>query len=1079
MMKKLAIISLLLVSVQLNAQVVSSLANSGTGSLRDVIAAAAPGATITFSVTGTITLTSGISFSKDLTIQGPGTALLTIDGNDTFPLITAQDGSLTTTNVHLQISGIRFTDGAPALVSQDSLTVENCAFDDNNHSGFAGGAILAGVNAGSDFGVLVVRNSVFTSNSINSNGGAIFHAGSLGTIENCLFVNNSCGTGGGGGALAINAPSVVTNVTNCTFVGNASAGGGGAIDTRGTFTLQNCTIVENISAASGGGVQSGAGTLTLRNTICTNNIAPINPNISGTFSGTNNITSGNPLVSALGSFGGTEQTMVLLPGSPALNAGTTTGLPATDARGFSRNQGGAPDIGATEMQYRTVSLTTDNTSLPTAGMLRRAVNEANTSGGDVITFSLTLPATISLGSADIEVTKPLTIQGAALSSDITIQSAASDSRLLRNSTSNALRLVGLTLKNGNAGGASGGGVFNNGALSIDNCAFENNVSNIGTDGGGAIASTGTGNALTVSNSTFSSNRAFDKGGAIFAQSSDSVRVSTSTFVSNQTTSGTGGGGGAIYLQGVTTSSFTVCQFTGNTANANGAITLEIGGGGSTFSRCLFQENSATGTSGALGVFNSDGSAITLTNCVFALNRAGTGAGAIGSSGTPNMQIVNCTVAENTSTSGTGGILGGSSVTLRNAIVIYNSTPNISGGITAGTTSITSEAAFVAYPFFSPKNLRLLPDAAAAINTGTSGGATPTVDFDGSTRPSPPNTNPCIGAFEAVPNPSASVTANASASSGTVTLNNAATGIALTLTGVVPTDAGFRLIRYSAGRTGTIPTVNASPYYWIISTRATELSGTASFNWSGLPFGGGVSNPAAVQLYQRTGFGRPWTLVSGTTTVNPTITTPTTTTASLEFALGSDASNPLPVELSEFAGRTVERGVELRWTTASEKNNAGFMVERRTEYKERKEWSALGFVKGSGTTSEAQSYSFVDRTASGKVSYRLKQIDFDGAFEYSPIVEVDAGVPRTFELSQNYPNPFNPSTVISYQLPVSSDVKLAVYDMLGREIATLVNARQEAGRYQAQFSAASLSSGLYFYRLQAGSFTRTMKMTLVK
>ncbi len=198
-------------------------------------------------------------------------------------------------------------------------------------------------------------------------------------------------------------------------------------------------------------------------------------------------------------------------------------------------------------------------------------------------------------------------------------------------------------------------------------------------------------------------------------------------------------------------------------------------------------------------------------------------------------------------------------------------------------------------------------------------------------------------------------------------------------------------------------------------------------------------------------------------------------------MGADeASIPLPVELTAFNARTVEGGILLSWQTASELNNAGFEVQRRSETRgANAEWHVLGFVRGRGTTTEAQSYAFHDRTASGIVQYRLKQIDFDGRFDYSSIIEADAGLPKTFELSQNYPNPFNPSTVISYQLPLASDVKLEIYDMLGRNVATLVNERQEAGLYTYTLNATNFSSGIYFYRLQAGRFTATKKMMLVK
>ncbi|MDW8437814.1 MAG: two-component regulator propeller domain-containing protein [Chloroherpetonaceae bacterium] len=193
---------------------------------------------------------------------------------------------------------------------------------------------------------------------------------------------------------------------------------------------------------------------------------------------------------------------------------------------------------------------------------------------------------------------------------------------------------------------------------------------------------------------------------------------------------------------------------------------------------------------------------------------------------------------------------------------------------------------------------------------------------------------------------------------------------------------------------------------------------------------------------------------------------------------SYASIALPVEFLEFSYRKAKRGVELVWKTASEKNNAGFGVERR---REGEAWQSIGFVRGKGTTTEPQSYSFRDENAQGKLFYRLKQVDFDGAFQYSPVLEVHLVAPTTFELAQNYPNPFNPTTNIAYRLPVASDVKLEVFDALGRKVATLADERQEPGTYSIAFDAAryGLATGIYFYRLRAGSFSETKKMTLVK
>jgi hypothetical protein len=145
-----------------------------------------------------------------------------------------------------------------------------------------------------------------------------------------------------------------------------------------------------------------------------------------------------------------------------------------------------------------------------------------------------------------------------------------------------------------------------------------------------------------------------------------------------------------------------------------------------------------------------------------------------------------------------------------------------------------------------------------------------------------------------------------------------------------------------------------------------------------------------------------------------------------------------------------------------------------------DWEKIGFVNGNGNSNSPKSYSFEDRNAlSGKFSYRLKQIDNDGTFEYSKIVEADLGTPKTFELSQNYPNPFNPSTTIRFNLPEAGNVKLIIYNILGQEIQTLVNEFKEAGVHTVNFDASDLNSGLYIYKLQAGSQFQTRKMTLIK
>ena len=202
------------------------------------------------------------------------------------------------------------------------------------------------------------------------------------------------------------------------------------------------------------------------------------------------------------------------------------------------------------------------------------------------------------------------------------------------------------------------------------------------------------------------------------------------------------------------------------------------------------------------------------------------------------------------------------------------------------------------------------------------------------------------------------------------------------------------------------------------------------------------------------------------------------------------NNALPAELISFSASENGSLIELKWSTATEVNNFGFEIERLQDYKiaelqnlpaGQASWDKIGFVKGNGNSNSPKSYSFADNLnlSSGNYSYRLKQIDNDGQFEYSSIVEVSFNSPAEFSLKQNYPNPFNPSTKISYALPSKSFVTLKVYDVIGNEVASLVNQEQAEGEHNISFDASSLSSGIYFYKLTAGSFVKTMKMILLR
>lgn len=187
---------------------------------------------------------------------------------------------------------------------------------------------------------------------------------------------------------------------------------------------------------------------------------------------------------------------------------------------------------------------------------------------------------------------------------------------------------------------------------------------------------------------------------------------------------------------------------------------------------------------------------------------------------------------------------------------------------------------------------------------------------------------------------------------------------------------------------------------------------------------------------------------------------------------------IPVELTSFIAEAGTGSVTLRWTTATEKNNMGFSVERKVKGEE---WQSIGFIRGAGTSTTIQHYSFIDRKVkSGIYSYRLKQTDFDGTTEYSSVVYADVTVPARFELAQNYPNPFNPSTRITFTVAEMSLTRVQVYNIAGEKVAQLFNSVAEPGTlYEVEFSAAGLSSGVYFVRMEAGKFVSVKKMILGK
>ncbi|MBK7381351.1 MAG: T9SS type A sorting domain-containing protein [Ignavibacteriales bacterium] len=300
-----------------------------------------------------------------------------------------------------------------------------------------------------------------------------------------------------------------------------------------------------------------------------------------------------------------------------------------------------------------------------------------------------------------------------------------------------------------------------------------------------------------------------------------------------------------------------------------------------------------------------------------------------------------------------------------------------------------------------------------------------------------------------------------------------------------TDIGHSVLQTSDG--GYIVTGESAPFdaaleFWVVRTDALgNVIWDKRFPWGG-------NNTFAVPIGGHSGLSIKQTTDGGYITVGYS----DKIGSFLDVYLVRIGSDIVPVELTSFTANVERNSVSLNWQTATETNNSGFEMQRSqmSNVNSQTDWQVIGFVPGFGTTTEPRSYSFIDENLSaGNYQYRLKQIDFDGTFEYSNTVEVEITSPTEFSLEQNYPNPFNPTTKIKYTIPSTPlsfgeglGVRLLVYDILGNEVATLVNKPQQPGTYEVEFNvgqAISLSSGVYYYQLRVGGFVETKKMILLR
>ncbi|MFA5010704.1 MAG: LamG-like jellyroll fold domain-containing protein [Ignavibacteria bacterium] len=282
--------------------------------------------------------------------------------------------------------------------------------------------------------------------------------------------------------------------------------------------------------------------------------------------------------------------------------------------------------------------------------------------------------------------------------------------------------------------------------------------------------------------------------------------------------------------------------------------------------------------------------------------------------------------------------------------------------------------------------------------------------------------------------------------------------------ITPTDVSFTIGNVMAGYwfNGLIDEVSV----WNIARTAVDISSTYNSSLAG-------NEPGLIAYYKMNdGVG------TNLTDEQTNFTRASGADGTVYNATWSSTDYPLPAELTSFTANVKQRNVMLNWGTASETNNSGFGVQRLDA---EGSWNEVAFVKGHGTTSTPVNYSYEDKNlTTGTYSYRLKQVDYNGNYEYFNLnSNVEIGTPQKYSISQNYPNPFNPATKIYFDIPKVSSVKISVYDVSGREVKVLVNEKYQPGNYETVFDGSMFSSGVYFYKIQAGDFTETKKMILMK
>jgi hypothetical protein len=693
--------------------VVTTLADSGAGSLRAQVAAAnalAGADTITFDKSllgGTITLTTGeIAITSDLVIDGPGASLQAVSGNNSSRIFNINGaGTLNVTVQDLLLtkgatSGVN--DGGAIFIQDENVTVANCQFFQNtsssdggairlnaagakltvddcnfnsNAAAATGGAISAGGSA-----TVTLTDSNITNNSALGGGGLALTAGGDLTVLGCTFQGNSAASGSGGGAF-ISSSFTGAKFSNSTLHNNsASVNGGGValgVGFAGSPVFNNCTLTQNSAGiGDGGGIArlGGTSTITLTSSIVFDNTAggsgpdlfsggTVKANVClieskagvTTFSGdtfTNANIGADPLLNPLSLNGGPTSTRLPGIGSPAIDAGSNPDGVVNDQRGpgYFRVRGPAADIGAVETPDDFVVTNLNNAG---AGSLRQAILDANTAvGDDTIVFSGAIfgaKQSIGLSTGELLISDDLVIDGPAAGIIINGNADTRVFNIFSGSAALSVTIEDVTITNGKLLGTAEGAGI---LVNGENLTLSrcSVIGNHTDDEGGGIRLVGTGATLVLSECTVAGNSAALSGGGIAAGTGTVVTIFSSTLSGNSAVAG----GGAVAMLGSGTFTLRNSTVSGNTADVGGGVRFTATATSNSFGNSTIVNNTATGGSG--GGISSLATTLNIESTIVSDN-VGAAAPDVAHAGTTNLNASAVKSLTGFTPTGTGNLIG--------------------------------------------------------------------------------------------------------------------------------------------------------------------------------------------------------------------------------------------------------------------------------------------------------------------------------------------------------------------------------------------------------------------------------------